>query len=122
MEKKKKVATAVAEYQEMTNDDLAKLSPGKLFGEAVVTYPNPEDPENVLTSTFTVFDGIAYSTVEADGRKREVVATFPLLRFINTTAKTMKENIKTALNITEDRDITPVEILQTYCNISFVGD
>lgn len=121
MSKKEQTKTTET-YQEMTNEDLERLSPGKFFGHATVTYPNPEDANEVLTSKFKVYDGIAYSNVTVEGKEREVVAIFPLLKFINTTAKTMKENIKKALDITTDRDITPVEIMQTYSTISFVGD
>lgn len=110
-------------YQPITASDFERMTPGKLFGEAIVTYPNPEDPETNLTSTFTVYDGLAYSKVKVDGVEREVVAKFPLAKFINTTAKsTMKKKIMEVLNITTDRDVNPAEILQTYSKIEFVGD
>lgn len=114
--------STVVEYQEITNDDLKKLSPGQLYGEVTVIYPNPEDPEEDLTSNFTVYDGIAYSSVEVDGRKREVVATFPMSRFVNTIAKNMKKKVLDALDIKIERDVTPVELLEVYSNIEFVGD
>lgn len=112
----------ITEYQEMTSDDLKKLSPGQFFGDALVIYPNPEDETQQLTSNFAVYDGIAYSVVEVDGAKREIVATFPMVKFVNTVAKNMKTKVLNALGITVERDVTCAELLQLYGNFSFVGD
>lgn len=108
-------------YQEMKDTDLNRLSPGKYFGEAIVEYPNPEDGKKNITTKLSVYDGIAYGTAKVKGVEREVVATYPLLNFINNTAKTMKENIRKVLGITETRDVTPLEILQAYSTIKFIA-
>ena len=107
-------------YQEMLDTDMDKMTPGGYFGEVSIKYPNPEDPEESISSTFSVYDGIAYSTVTIDGQPREVMAAFPLERFINTKASTMQKKIKDVLNIEEDRDITPLEILQTYGRMTLI--
>ena len=107
-------------YQAMTDNDLDRLSPGKCFGEATVTYPNPESGRGNVTSKLMIYDGIAYGTAKVKGKEREVVAIYPLMKFINDTAKSMKEKIKEALGITEVRDVTPAEIMQAYGTFKFI--
>ena len=118
MEKTK--TTTKTKYQPMTDEDLDKMTPGQYFGDAIVTYPNPDKPTSTITSKLSIYDGIAYGTARVKGKDREIVATYPLLKFINTTAKTMKNKIREVLNIEEERDVTPVEIFQTYSTIKFV--
>ena len=115
-----KTNTKKETYQVMEDTDLDKLSPGKYFGEAVVTFPNPENERSTVTGKLSIYDGIAYGTAKVKGKEREVVAIFPLLNFINKTATTMKEKIKEVLNIREQRDVTPLEIFQTYSTIKFI--
>lgn len=107
-------------YQIMLDTDIENMTPGNYFGEVSIKYPNPEDPDESLSSIFSVYDGIAYSVVTIDDQQREVMAIFPLEKFINTMAITMQEKIKDVLNIEEDRDVTPVEILQTYGRMSLI--
>ena len=109
-------------YQAMTDDDLKKLSPGPSCGVVTAIFPNPENPEEDITANFTVYDGIAYGTVEVDGKTREVVASFPLAKFVNDVAKNMQKKVLENLGIEEKRNVTPIELLQSYGTCTFIGD
>ena len=115
-----KVTTTV--YQEITDDDLRRVSPSQVLGMVTVVYPNPEDPSEDITSDFEICDGFAFSIAEVDGQKREVYATFPMVKFVNTMAKNMKTKVLNALGITPERDLTPVELFQVYGEINFVDN
>lgn len=106
--------TDALKYQPCTDADIKRLSPGAFVANAVVGYTNPLNKKERIKSKFAIYDGVGFSEAIINGKKVEIMATFPLTRFINFQAKPMKEKIKKVLKITEDRDVTAVEILQTY--------
>ncbi len=106
--------TEITTKQVVTIEDLKKMSPGTYMSTGVVRFANPFDNAEVLTGTFNIFDGVAFGTAIIDGVERELVAEYPLLRIVNGSAKTMKENIRKHLNIEEERDITVYEIFSSY--------
>ena len=114
----KKNVTIVKTVQTVTEKDLQHLSPGKFFSKEIISFPNPLDENEILTGEFSVYDGFAFGTAVVDGKEHEIAFEYPLLKVVNaTTANVLKTNIKTYLGITEERDITPYEILRSYCNI-----
>lgn len=115
-----KDTTTSQTYQQIQPSDMERMSPGKFIANALVGYSNPLNKKERIKSKFAVYDGIAFSNTIIDGEDVWVVATYPLVNFINNQAKPMKEKIKTALNITEDRNVTAVEILQAYGRMTVV--
>lgn len=122
MKKEKKVeVVSTTTYPDVKTDELFKLTPNKQYNEKItLRYPNPLNNEELLVTEFEVMDGIAYGKTTIDGEEREVVATYPLANFINKTSPIMKNKIKEVRNITEDRDITIVEILLSYCTFTII--
>ena len=109
-----KETTITQTYQQMQTSDMEHLSPSKFIANALVGYTNPLNKKERIKSKFAVYDGIAFSNAVINGKNVEIVATYPLVNFINNQAKLMKDKIKSALQITEDRNVTAVEILQAY--------
>ena len=59
---------------------------------------------------FDIFDGIAYC---ADYRGEEIILSYPKLDFLKE-AKSMRDSIIKNLNLNEDDEITPLNVVATY--------
>ena len=113
-------------YQEVTDEDLKKLTPSKVTFNPIngeIGFPNPDDGgKTTIKGRFKICDGIATGICEVEGEVREVYAQYPLSSLINNTpaAKSMKESILDVFDVKEDRDVTILEIFTSYARFKFV--
>ena len=103
----------------ISDADFERLIPSKdkSYFKATISFPNFLDGgKTEITGRFKIADAIAIGRCIIDGEEKELYVQFPTTSLVNKMefAKSLKETICKKLNIVEDKEINPLDIIVTY--------